>query len=336
LILLPLGACITAAGVGFFIFYLGITYPYTYTDRPAVQALLIALGLIIGTGCVLAGISVLRPQPARKLSRPVDSFERLTQVTRSYVEATSLGTYQLEAALKHADPHLRYAGIVTVKSSELRDRTRRDHGSDGYDRESDPPPLSGRRDSYDRALARQFRVEPTVILRREAARALGTAPPDLVEAVIQDGIRENIAEIVYLIEIAKVPPVSLPTGNDQSTSPATVLAGWRQSAEGADSADNLLWYILKHAINVDSEKEFWTALKDSYGGAQDPSLWSRLRRIPERSLRQAATILSPFEKGGLGTFDELSMISEIDNMYLFVEQLIFYRELSYGDEQGPS
>jgi uncharacterized membrane protein HdeD (DUF308 family) len=335
-ILLPLGACVAAAGVGFFILYLGFTYPFYYSYRPTVQALLVALGLIIGTGCVLAGISVLRTRPARELSRPVDSFERLAQVTRSYAEATSLGPYQLEAALKYADPHLRYAGIITVKSSELLHRTRHDDGSDGYDRESDPPLLSGRREGYERALARQFRVEPTVILRREAARALGTAPPSLVEAVIEDGIRENIAEIVYLVEIAKVPPVSLPTDDDQSTSAATALAGWRQSVEAADSADNLLWYILKRVTNVDSENEFWAALKDWYGGEQDPSSWSRLRRIPERSFRQAATILSPFEKGGLGTFDELSMISEIDNMYLFVEQLIFYRELSYSEERGSS
>jgi len=36
----------------------------------------------------------------------------------------------------------------------------------------------------------------------------------------------------------------------------------------------------------------------------------------------AADMLSPFEKGGLGTFDELALIPDMDDLYLFFEQLI--------------
>lgn len=48
--------------------------------------------------------------------------------------------------------------------------------------------------------------------------------------------------------------------------------------------------------------------------------------VPERILRRAAALLSPFDKGGLGTFDELTLIPDIDDVYLYFEQLIFYRE----------
>jgi hypothetical protein len=50
--------------------------------------------------------------------------------------------------------------------------------------------------------------------------------------------------------------------------------------------------------------------------------------IPAPSgLRACARRLSPFEEGGLGTFDELQCIADIDTAYLTIMQLLFLTEL---------
>ena len=59
---------------------------------------------------------------------------------------------------------------------------------------------------------------------------------------------------------------------------------------------------------------------------------------PNRKLRDIVRALSPLETGGLGTFDELRGLTGIDNVYLFLRQVLFYdeRELFAPPEDAPA
>jgi hypothetical protein len=50
-----------------------------------------------------------------------------------------------------------------------------------------------------------------------------------------------------------------------------------------------------------------------------------LADLPELELSETVRTLSPFESDGLGTYDDLRLIKEIDNLYLFFEQLTYLR-----------
>ncbi|GAA3215394.1 hypothetical protein [Nonomuraea helvata] len=48
--------------------------------------------------------------------------------------------------------------------------------------------------------------------------------------------------------------------------------------------------------------------------------------IPPTALRATAHLLSPLERDGLGTYDWLPVITKIDDLYLFFEELLYYQE----------
>jgi hypothetical protein len=51
-------------------------------------------------------------------------------------------------------------------------------------------------------------------------------------------------------------------------------------------------------------------------------------------LREAVEMLSPLSEGGLGTYDFLDSIAQIDQMFLFCSQYLFYTERDVL--RGPS
>ncbi|MET7372710.1 hypothetical protein [Micromonospora arida] len=55
-------------------------------------------------------------------------------------------------------------------------------------------------------------------------------------------------------------------------------------------------------------------------------LLDALAEVSESSIRQAADLLSPFRPPGLGWHDQLLLATEIERLYLFVEQLLFFRD----------
>jgi hypothetical protein len=57
-----------------------------------------------------------------------------------------------------------------------------------------------------------------------------------------------------------------------------------------------------------------------------------LRGLRERELRDAAREWSPFEEGGLGTYDYLQKIKTIDQVFLFLTQVLRYFEPDLMDE----
>ncbi|MEH1099539.1 hypothetical protein [Micromonospora sp. CPCC 205561] len=55
-------------------------------------------------------------------------------------------------------------------------------------------------------------------------------------------------------------------------------------------------------------------------------LLDALAEVSEGSIRRAAHLLSPFTTQGLGWHDQLRLATEIERLYLFVEQLLFFRD----------
>jgi hypothetical protein len=291
--LIALGAGLFAAMIGAF-------------AVPVTQALLIIFGVVFACVCALAGFSLLETKRTKDLGRPADSIERLGQAARSYTEAIAVPRYLARASLRRRelltsdDPHFRYAGVITAPP-----------GRDG-------PGL------YNAALARSFMTEPTVIIRRAAARALGTADGDLVREVLRDGIEKAIPETVYLVEAVPGDVISWLVGESFAETPATLLARVRS----AHMDPTRLLTVVAEAADAKVDDSLLELLQQWYGNERE----IKFHQLPERFLRRAAALLSPFDKGGLGTFDELAMIPDIDDVYLFYEQLIFYREHAPRDE----
>ena len=304
--LIALGTGIFAGAIGAFTFaeatsaldgFSGSTW--FSLGLPVTQGLLITLGVLLACACVLTGFSLLETRQTRDLGRAADSIERLGQAARSYAQGVTVSRNPLVRAsarrremLTREDPHFRYAGVITA----------------GQDRPA----------GFDVALARLFTTEPTVIVRRAAARTLGAADSDLVRDVIRDGIKAGVPESVYLVEAAPADVISWVVAKPFPESPATLLARVRQAAPDSTR----LLTVVAEAADVNVEEPLLDLLRHWYRNERE----IKSHQLPERFLRRAAALLSPFDKGGMGTFDELAMIPDIDDMYLFYEQLIFYRE----------
>jgi hypothetical protein len=70
----------------------------------------------------------------------------------------------------------------------------------------------------------------------------------------------------------------------------------------------------------------WRTLSMAFDTGVDRSPVGVLSMLTERSLLEALHELSPFEEGGLGTYDYLNSIKTVDRMFLFVSQLLLYFE----------
>ena len=312
--LITLGAGLFAGAIGGFALWEATTalgyYPVSGSSwysfgLPVTQGLLITFGILLACTCVLAGFSLLETRQTRDLGRPADSVERLGQAARSYTQGIAgSGNILASARAKHRelltreDPHFRYAGVITA----------------GQDRPA----------RYDAALARLFTTEPTVIVRRAAARALGTADNDLVWDVVRDGIAAGIPESVYLVETAPADVMARLAAEPLPETPATLLARVRHAAPDSTR----LLTVVADAANSKLEGPVLDLLRLWYRNEREITF----HQLPERFLRRAAALLSPLDKGGLGTFDELAAIPDIDDVYLFFQQLIFYREQVPGNE----
>jgi hypothetical protein len=66
-------------------------------------------------------------------------------------------------------------------------------------------------------------------------------------------------------------------------------------------------------------------LKAAFSQGYDRIELSFLGDILDPVLRDGMRMLSPHEAGGLGTFDHLTTINQIDELYLFLAQTRFYK-----------
>lgn len=293
--LIAVGAGICTAAIGVYVFSQAA---FNFDDVswydvavPVTQALLITLGLLIAGACTLVGFSVLGTQRDKQLARPAESIDRLNQAVRAYTASFRHPSRKARIGrlLKHPDPHVRYAAVTGIPADQI---------------------------EYS-WLAALFMEEPTAIIRRAAARAFGEAPPGLVKHTIHDGTDTGIPETVYLIEAA---PEDLAHKLAEDLRPGTPPGLLARICDGHRDPVWLLTAVAEVAA-PELDEEMLQMLRSWY--RKGPGLTSR--DVPERVLRRAADMLSPFERSGLGTFDELALIPDIDDVYLFFEQLIFSR-----------
>jgi len=293
------------AGIGVYVLWqAGTTYSsltWYGVVVPVIQGMLITLGVLIAGACALVGFSVLETGRNRELGRPADSIERLNQAARSYVgksRSSLQSRRRIRELLRHYDPHYRYAGVTGMRLNEA------EGGWGG------------------RVLAGLFLAEPTTIIRRAAARKLGTASAFLISSdvsdIVRDGTEAGVPETVYLVEAVTEGLARELAATLRPDSPAGLLARVR---DGRRDPASLLATVVEIAA-PEGPEGLADALRNWYRDQRDVTSHS----IPERFLRRAAAMVSPFETAGLGTFDELALIPDIDEVYLFLEELIFYRE----------
>ncbi|GII52400.1 hypothetical protein Pth03_07890 [Planotetraspora thailandica] len=182
----------------------------------------------------------------------------------------------------------------------------------------------GRHDELVFALFR----EPLVIVRQALADRLALSETPFHETVkiVREGMREGIREVAS-------------------------LAARRQRRAEVESMDGRLFRELPGAIRVILAVAN-PELRDLWGGSpvRQPAETilaalgfhgtghplarafregpgpTTVMEMPLNELRSAAHLLSPFNQDGLGTYDRLPVIREIDELYLFFEELIFRRE----------
>jgi hypothetical protein len=168
-------------------------------------------------------------------------------------------------------------------------------------------------------LALALPRERSTIVRRALARSLATA--DLVDRRFYETHElVGVPEVVYIADLST---------SDVGIETSQSFAAVRALKEGDDSS--FLRLVLQR------ELDDLTIMKLSEGhrrGIERLGATMLRDRIPERARRTAIDMLSPFDGLGLGTFDRLGIIHQVDAWYLFFRELQWYSELGWAEWQG--
>ncbi|MFF5232363.1 hypothetical protein [Dactylosporangium sp. NPDC000521] len=178
-------------------------------------------------------------------------------------------------------------------------------------------------------------AEPVDIVRQVLARQLAASDTVEVDVPAIDGrIRDGVKEFACLLDRS---PSRMPSLNPwiQAVTTATseqlrILAALRLRQ---DPAFGSRWLEDAPADAGPDDTVILRVLGLGPDGARDPLAKafddgltaSAVRTEPESALRQAAHLVSPFDPAGLGTWDFLGVIPEVDSLYLFLEQAAFIR-----------
>jgi hypothetical protein len=100
--------------------------------------------------------------------------------------------------------------------------------------------------------------------------------------------------------------------------PTVMAVAWARHGAGHTYAfdDQVAW------LAVQSDRDPLRILARAYLNDDDEALAEACRRLPEREIRRAAALLSPFEDG-LGSYYWLKVIVQIDELYLFFRRASF-------------
>jgi len=170
-------------------------------------------------------------------------------------------------------------------------------------------------------------LEPLALVRQAMGRRLAVterSPADCVADVLS-GLREQIPEVLLLLARGQ--------RHAESDRPPRVLRDLPpelrvlvaianpESLELADGA------ISKHpaeaALAALGVRGVRHPLARAFRGGVAETVPIE---IPSNELRATARLLSPLEQDGLGTYDWLPLVAEIDELYLFFEKLLHYQE----------
>ncbi|TDD22844.1 hypothetical protein [Nonomuraea diastatica] len=264
-----------------------------FAAAPAVGMLPLRWALIVGGVAALVAAALLWRSPAASNVRhAVAGAESRRDLDRLAREA---GT---RAGPHAADPVGRYAYAL------------REDPDDGYQR-----------------LVEAMLAEPLAIVRQALGRRLAVSersPAQCVPDVLR-GLREGCPEMLLLLARrqrhaeSELPPRVLRDLPPELrvlvalANPGTLgLADGAMSRQPAELALEALGVRgLLHPL----------ALAFRGGVSQIMPI-----EIPPSALRATAHLLSPLEPGGFGTYDWLPLIAEIDELFLFFEELLYYQE----------
>jgi hypothetical protein len=257
------------------------------------------LGACLAVSIVSAYAALLSPR-ARLLSTPLNSTGELENFSVRHGE--DIPSYKI--ARRSTDPAFRYAAAMRA----------------------DP-------DDDFRLIVDGLMNEQTAVVRQALGSRLAISVKSYVEAteIVLEGLKRNVSEIVYLLDR----PVRR-TSYPESVSWLPMLPlRLRILVAMVNSCERDRYAFDYRSVDHDQGEELvWSAL--GFNGPRDPIARafregaavqiSNLRYIPVTELIQAASIVSPCGRDGLGTFDRLSVIHEVDALYLFFEQLRYLLE----------
>jgi WD40 repeat protein len=281
-------AAVLAAGFG----YLGFDRPFD-SDFAVRRAVLMG-GFVLGWATLFAvGAAALSPNIRarlrfRPLATALTSPEELDRLASKSIKPSRSGASRL---IRHTNPHLRYAGAAAAAE-----------------------------DVSTKELVAAINAEPSRIIRRALALALGRRPNDLAE-VLRD-VRKRTLELGYTIEVVvreKPFPPALLAQLPGGLRALSVIAAKETPAPGAEVAQP------SEAVVV----PYRTWLSQAFNA----DLFSppiAAGRISEQVLREALRDLSPFDEPGIGTLDHLECIDRVNQCFLFFNQIRFYQEHGAG------
>ncbi|TDE55836.1 hypothetical protein E1295_12900 [Nonomuraea mesophila] len=251
------------------------------------------MGMVAGGAAVLGLAALLwRAPAARKVRHAVTGVESRRDLDRLAREA---GT---RAEPHSADPVGRYAYAL------------REDPDDGYQR-----------------LVEAMLTEPLAIVRQAMGRRLAVSehsPAECVPDVLR-GLREGCPEMLLLLARrqrhaeAELPPrVLRDLPPELRVLVALANPGTLALADGAVSRQPAEFAL--EALGVRGPLH---PLALAFRGGVSHVMPIE---IPPSALRATAHLLSPLEHGGFGTYDWLPLIAEIDELFLFFEELLYYQE----------
>ncbi|MBF8187720.1 hypothetical protein ITP53_18675 [Nonomuraea sp. K274] len=177
------------------------------------------------------------------------------------------------------------------------------------------------------ALVHAILMEPLPLVRQALGRRLAMTertPADCVEEV-QLGMRERIPEVLMLLarrqhlaELERPPRTLRDLPPDLRVLVALANPGAPELAAGVRSqhpAETVLAALGVRGLSHPLARAYRGGLEQLAPGTITPN-----------ELRAAARLLSPFERDGLGAYDWLPVIPELDQLYLFFEELLYYQE----------
>ncbi|MEU7919344.1 hypothetical protein [Micromonospora zamorensis] len=285
--LLAVGGCGAALTVIGFGLLSGSNGYASFDDTvTATQAFLVVMAFVVGAVALLDISGSVSTGPRQMLRRPADSVERLHVTARAAMQRLPRATSRsVSYMLADHDPHVRYAGLLGAARIRMTE------------------------DVLD-----LLHREPSSFLRRVAAAQLAVEPDPELTLVIRDIAKHNRFKEITYYAASTAQPDSF-EGAEQLHL-ASLLGVKPQTAD-----------VRRHVLNVllpSAGEDLTERLAMTLQGRLEPD--DPISRKPsERDLSQALRALSPFEINGLGTLDDLPNVSDVDEWYLFFEQLSFYR-----------
>jgi hypothetical protein len=272
------------------------------------------LGLAAGTLVVAAGLAVaFGPAAVNELAGPVVSIPELDRLANAYIDRR-LPVYELmfppffpharfRRLLWNRNPQFRYAATLIPKNFKL--------------------------EELNEAVA----AERSAIVRRAMVRSIArTYGLRGVEEVFARESGDPATSVAFEVLGEHCDP-DMPSVRKLSPEIKTVacLYGFPFGATFLDNFIRATRQEPQEHLAADADLK---ELAKAYLRDDDTALLRAISCFSERDFRTAATWLSPFDAGRLGTYDWLAKIEDIDQMFLFFRKSLFY--LGRGLENHPT